>query len=205
MQPIFNPLARHIAMKKILIINGHPDKESLCHALTDAYQKGAQSNSQQEVRRLDLIDLQFDPILRFGYRVPYELEPDLLKAQQDILWADHLVWVYPIWWGTFPALLKGFIDRIFLPGFAFKYHKEDPFWDKLLKGRTARVITTMDTPSFYYRLMYAYAGHKIMNRQVLGFSGVKAAFTTFAPIRNSRPEQRAKWLEQVGLLGKEGK
>ncbi len=190
-------------MKKILIINGHPDKKSLCHAFTDAYQKGAQGTA--EVRRIDLVDLQFDPILRYGYRVPHELEPDLLKAQQDILWAEHLVWVYPIWWGTFPALLKGFLDRVLLPGFAFKYHKTDPFWDKLLKGRTARVITTMDTPGFFYRIMYAYAGHKIMNRQVLGFTGIKAAFTTFAPTRNSKPEQRQQWLAKVEQLGKEGK
>ena len=191
-------------MKKILIINGHPDKESLCHALTDAYLKGAQSNSQIEVRRIDLIDLKFDPILRYGYRVPYELEPDLKQAQQDILWADHLVWVYPLWWGTFPALLKGFLDRVFLPGFAFKYHKNDPFWDKLLKGRTARVIVTMDTPGLFYRIMYSSAGHKIMNRQVLGFSGVKVKFTTFSPIRNSKPEQHQKWLAKVEQLGKAG-
>lgn len=192
-------------MKKILIINSHPDKESLCHALTDAYEKGARSSGNAEVKRIDLVDLKFDPILRYGYRKPYELEPDLVKAQQDILWADHLVWVYPIWWGTFPALLKGFLDRAFLPGFAFKYHKTDPFWDKLLKGRTARVITTMDTPGIYYRLVYAFAGHKIMNRQVLGFSGVKAAFNTYAPIRNSKPEQRQKWLAKAEQLGKKGK
>lgn len=191
-------------MKKILIINGHPDQESFNQALANAYEKGAASNGNIELQRIDLIDLQFDPILRYGYRVPYELEPDLLKAQQQILWADHIVWVYPIWWGTFPALLKGFLDRIFLPSYAFKYHSNDPFWDKLLAGRTARVITTLDTPVWYYRIMYRYAGHKVMNRQVLGFTGIKARFTNFAPVRHSTPEKRNKWLQQVEEMGKRG-
>lgn len=188
-------------MKKILIINGHPDKESLCFELANAYERGAKSNSQVEVQRIDLIDLDFDPILKYGYRIPYELEPDLVEAQQKILWADHLVWVYPIWWGTFPALLKGFLDRVFLPGFAFKYHKNDPFWDRLLKGKTARVINTADTPPWYLRIVYAFAGIKIMNRQVMSFTGIKAKFSIFAPIRNSTQEKRKAWIKKVEQLG----
>ena len=107
-------------MSKILIINGHPDPESFCTHLANAYQKGALAANAQ-VDLLHLYQLAFDPVLRYGYRQRTELEPDLVNAQKLIAEANHLVFVYPTWWGTYPALLKGFIDRVFLPKFAFKY------------------------------------------------------------------------------------
>jgi multimeric flavodoxin WrbA len=112
-------------MKKILIINGHPDKESLCTEFAKSYKAGAEKSSA-DCTLINLIDLNFDPILYYGYRKRTELEPDLLKVQQDILNADHLVFVYPTWWGTYPALLKGFIDRVFLPKFAFEFYPITP-------------------------------------------------------------------------------
>ena len=86
-----------------------------------------------------------------GYAQIQPLEPDLLDAQASITWAQHLVWVYPIWWGGLPALLKGFLDRIFLPGFAFKYRPNSALWDRLLTGRSAELLVTMDSPPWYYR------------------------------------------------------
>ncbi len=192
-------------MKKILIINGHPDKSSFCFALAESYKKGADTNGEG-CRLVHLIDLKFNPILTYGYRVVSELEPDLVQMQQDILHADHLVFVYPTWWGTYPALLKGFIDRVFLPNFAFKYHKDSPFWDKLLKGKTARIITTMDSPVWYYWLMYKSAGHNAMKRATLEFSGIKPVrITTFAPLKSSDLMSRKKWIEEVEILGKNQK
>ena len=108
--------------QRILIILGHPSASSLCAGLADAYAQGAR-DSGAEVRLLRLGELDFDPLLHAGYRQDQPLEPDLQRAQADILWASHLAWAYPTWWGGLPALLKGFIDRIFLPGFAFKYRK----------------------------------------------------------------------------------
>lgn len=192
-------------MKNILIINGHPDKESFCFALAEGYKKGADTNGE-ECRLVHLIDLKFNPILTYGYRVVSELEPDLVQMQQDILHADHLVFVYPTWWGTYPALLKGFIDRVFLPNFAFKYHKDSPFWDKLLKGKSARIITTMDSPVWYYWLMYKSAGHNAMKRATLEFSGIKPVrITTFSPIKSSTDLERKKWIMDVEILGKNQK
>jgi putative NADPH-quinone reductase len=82
------------------------------------------------------------------------LEPDLLNAWETIQWADHLVWIHPVWWGGLPALMKGFIDRLFLPGLAYKYRENSLWWDKLLKGKTAHIITTIDQPGWYYRLVW---------------------------------------------------
>lgn len=188
-------------MKKILIINGHPDKESFNAALTEAYATGARAQANAQVDVLYLADLTFDPILRYGYRKRTELERDLLKAFELLKEADHTVWVYPTWWGGMPALLKGFIDRLFLPGFTFQYRENSPFWDKLMKGKTARVITTMDAPVWYYRLAYNSAGHKAIKRVILGFCGFKVKFFTMGNLKNSSAQQRQKWLQKAENLG----
>lgn len=189
-------------MKKILVINGHPDKESLCHALAESYKKGADSNGT-DCKLVHLIDLRFNPILTHGYREVSPLEPDLVKVQQQISEAEHLVFVYPTWWGTYPALLKGFFDRFFLPGFAFKYRKDSPLWDKLLKGKTARLIVTMDSPKWYNWLIYKSAGHNSMKHAILEFCGIKpVSITSFAPVKSSDEVKRKKWLEEVEVLGK---
>lgn len=189
-------------MKNILIINGHPDKESFCTALAEMYHKGAVS-AGADCKLIHLIDLEFNPILTYGYRKSSPLEPDLLQAQHDILKADHLVFVYPNWWATFPALLKGFIDRVFLPSFAFKYHDKGPLWDKLLKGKTARLIVTMDTPKWYYWLINKNAGFNAMKIGVLEFCGIKPVkITSFAPVKSSNDIKRKQWLKEVEALGR---
>lgn len=188
-------------MKKILIINGHPDKESYCHALAEAYKKGALA-SGAEVKEIVLADLQFDPILRYGYRKRTELEPDLIEAWETIKWAEHMVWVYPVWWGSVPALLKGFIDRVFLPGFGFKKRENSLLWDPLLKGRSARIISTLDQPVWFYWLVNRRPSHWAMKRLTLNFCGIKPVrTTTIGPIRLSTDAFRTRWLEKIERLG----
>jgi|HigsolmetaAR203D_1030402.scaffolds.fasta_scaffold21370_2 Putative NADPH-quinone reductase (modulator of drug activity B) len=185
----------------ILVIVGHPDPDSFCAALSRAYAEGAASANAQ-VRRLDLSRMKFDPNLKYGYRMRTELEPDLQEAQRLIRWADHLVFVYPIWWGVMPAVLKGFFDRVFLPGFAFKYRENSPLWDKLLKGKTARLIVTMDTPTWYNRWIYRRPGIKVMKRHILRFCGIHPVrVTEFGSVKFSTAERRARWLAQVKQLG----
>ena len=187
--------------KKILVILGHPQKESLCGALAEAYAAGAIAEGG-EVRTLALGDLAFDPILWNGYREIQPLEPDLVKAQELITWADHLVFVYPNWWGTMPALMKGFFDRTLLPNFAFKYRQDSPMWDKLLANRTAQLLVTMDTPPWYYRWVFKMPGHEQMKRTILGFCGIKVVkITEFAIVKKSLLAQRQKWLTIAKKLG----
>lgn len=192
-------------MKNILIINGHPDKNSFCFALAEKYKKGVEMNGT-ECKLVHLIDLEFNPILTYGYRVVAALEPDLKKMQQAILDSDHLVIVYPNWWGTYPAILKGFIDRVFLPNFAFKYLENSPLPAKLLKGKTARIIVTMDTPKWYYWLINKSPGHNSMKKAILEFCGIKPVkITVFSGIKSSDEAKRKKWLEEVEELGKNQK
>ena len=187
--------------KRILLILGTPKRDSLCHALAEAYSSGARGQGHV-VRQLRLGELQFDPILREGFGQQQTLEPDLLEAQRQIHWAEHLVFVYPVWWGGVPALLKGFFDRTFLPGFAFKYRNRSQLWDKLLSGRTADLLITLDTPPWYFRWIYGAPAHRQMVRTILGFCGIKTRrLTEFAPVRPSSEEQRQSWLRKAEGLG----
>lgn len=188
-------------MKKILIILGHPVKDTFSGQLFENYKQGALS-SGAEIRELILRDLKFELNFSSGYRGNQELEPDLVKAQELITWADHLVLIYPNWWSTFPALLKGFIDRTFLPGFAFKYRKGSLLWDKLLTGRSARLIITMDTPPWYYWLVYRRPGHNAMKRGILEFCGIRPVkITTIGSLKISSEQKRQQWLDKVKALG----
>lgn len=192
-------------MKKIAIINGHPNQDSFNFGVAEAYRLGA-SETGAEVREIVIRDLNFNPNLQFGYQKRMELEPDLLKAWEIIQWADHLVWVHPVWWGGFPALMKGFIDRLFLPGMAYKYRENSVWWDKLLKGKTAHIITTLDQPGWYYRLFFGRPSVNQLKKSILEFCGVKPVKITYIGIiRNSKDEQRAHWLKKVKELGKKQK
>lgn len=189
-------------MKKILVILGHPNANSFNNALAERYADGAREGGH-EVRILKLGELQFDPILRHGYQQRQELESDLQSAWEDIQWAQHLVWIFPTWWGVAPALLKGFLDRLFLPGLAFKYRPNSPWWDKYLTGRSARIITTMDSPGFYNWLVYRNANIRGLKNATLEFCGIKPVrVTTFDRLRFADEQRRQKMLEQVFALGK---
>jgi NAD(P)H dehydrogenase (quinone) len=190
--------------QRILVILGHPSNASLCSTLADTYTHAAKI-AGHEVRVLRLGDLTFDPILHDGYQQIQPLEPDPLSAQSDILWATHLTFVFPIWWGGIPALLKGFIDRIFLPGFAFKYRAGKAFPDKLLQGRTAHLLVTLDTPPWYYRWFYRMPGIHQMRKTTLAFCGIQPIKTLlFGPVLGSTPAQRSTWLKQAGALVEKG-
>ncbi|AZA60673.1 NAD(P)H-dependent oxidoreductase [Chryseobacterium indoltheticum] len=189
-------------MKKIALINGHPNHESFNFALAEAYKKGVE-DSGAEIKEIIIRDLDFNPNLQFGYQKRMDLEPDLLKAWEIIQLADHLVWVHPVWWGGLPAITKGFIDRLFLPGLAFKYRENSVWWDKFLKGKTAHIITTIDQPGWYYRMFYGRPSINQLKKSTLEFCGVKPVKVTYIGIiKNSKEEQRQKWIEKVYSLGR---
>jgi putative NADPH-quinone reductase len=169
--------------------------------LTREYVASAQK-SGKEVRFVELGKLQFDPVLRHGYKQRQEHEPDLAHFRDSIEWAEHIAFFYPICWGAMPALLKGALDRVLLPGFAFKYRENSQFWDRLLKGRSAHLFTTMDTPPWYYRLIYRMPGHHQMKRTILEFCGIKPVkIHSFGPVRFAKPAVKAKWEITVRRYG----
>lgn len=188
--------------KQILVVLGHPRVDSLCGALAQHYIDGARA-AGHEVRVLRLAELRFDPILHGGYQGSQPLEPDLAAAREAITAAQHLVWVYPLWWGGMPALVKGFIDRVFLPGFAFKYRQGSPFWDRLLTGRSAEVLVTMDSPPWYFWLVNHMPGHHQMRKTILQFCGITPVrIHSFGSVKGSTPARREAWLHKALALGR---
>jgi len=188
--------------KRILIIQGHPAEQSLCGALAKEYEQGAQE-SGHTVRILAVRDLKFESVLHEGYKVIQPLETDLILAQNEIKSADHIVIVFPIWWGGMPALLKGFIDRVFLPGFAFKYRQGSLWWDKLLKGKSAHIIATMDTPPWYFRIFYRDAGINQMRHTILQYCGVEPVkVTRIGRVKDTTDAWKNAWLSKVKVFGR---
>ncbi len=122
--------------------------------------------------------------------------------QDDIRWARHLVFVYPIWWGTVPALLKGFLERTFAAGFAIDFTDKPPYYAPLLSGRSARLTTTMNTPPLVYRWLLREPGHSVMKRTILQLCGIRPVrITPFGPVRGAPEARRRQWIKKVHELG----
>jgi putative NADPH-quinone reductase len=159
----------------ILLIDGHPHATSLGKALADEYASGAIAAGAR-VERLDLRELEFDLVLRGGYAREQQLEPDLLRARSMIERASHVAWQFPLWWAAPPALVKGFVDRLFLPGWAFEYQQRNALPKRLLAGRSARLTVTMDSPWWWYALAYKRSIHGAFANATLSFVG-------FSPVK----------------------
>lgn len=188
-------------MSKIFILMGNPDAEQTLGAeLADVYAKEAQA-AGHEVRRVNIGDLQFDPILHKGYKAIQQLEPDLVKVQDDMKWAEHFVLIYPLWWAGMPALLKGMWDRLFLPGFAFHFHPSGLGWDKLMKGKSARVIITSKNWPLLERVLFGDFTNEV-SRALLSFSGYKVRLTEIGRSEQMSGAQKAHWMKKIGSLAK---
>lgn len=186
--------------RKVPVLLGHPRSQSLCGGIAKAYEEGA-ARAGADVRSISLDKLSFDPVTP-PYGADQALEQDLADLQQSILWAGHLALVYPNWWGGAPGPFKSALERVLLPGVAFKYHAKGHGWDRLLKGRIGELIVTMDTPPFIYRWMFGAAGDRVMVGRTLDFCGIKPVRVThFGPVRSSTETQRAAWLEKARTLG----
>lgn len=189
--------------KKIFLWVGHPSETSLSHGLADAYQRGAEA-AGAEVRRMNLHDMAFDLDLTHGYKQRKDHEPCLIEFLENTKWAENLAWFHPLWWGGMPAKMQGAIDRTFLPGITFDYHDDDPWWDKLLEGRTADVFVNADTPGFFIKWMYGNPHKNRMTKQVLGFTGVKIkTYTHLAQAKTADEKKIEKWLSRAENIGKE--
>lgn len=183
----------------ILIIQGHPDSSiHLGHALADAYREGAERAGHQ-VRMLRIADLAF-PVLRS--RAEWEGDrpvEDICRAQDDIRWATHLVFFYPLWLGDMPALLKAFLEQVARPSFVSFTGGETA---GALKGKSARIIVTMGMPAFVYRWYFGAHSLTSFKRNILRFVGVKPVRTTVFGMVEAGSERRIqKWLKTMNRLG----
>ena len=193
--------------KKIFILLGNPDRSGVCGALADTYEQAARE-AGHEVQRLNIGEMQFDPILHMGYRTIQELEPDLKKFQEFLNWSDHFVIVHPVWWLGMPALLKGLFDRAWLPGSEFRYIKTKAgkrtiFWHRLMKGKTARLIITSGTSPWIERLFPGNVNSQL-RWGILWFAGFSVRTKWFGPAESVPEAQKTAWLAQARELGRYG-
>lgn len=194
--------------RRVLLLQGHPDPAGgrLCHALAAAYAEGARE-AGHAVRTIDVAALDF-PLLRSAREWNEQpAPPAIAPAQQAVLDCEHLVLFFPLWMGDMPALLKGFIEQLARPGFAFPKGKAaSPFGPKALSGRSARVVVTMGMPAAVYRWIYRAHSVKSLERNILGFVGIgPIEETLIGNVEGADADARAKWLARLRALGTAGR
>lgn len=193
--------------KRILIVQGHPDAagEHFGHALADAYAKGAKS-AGHEVDEVRVAELEF-PLLTSMRQWTDDPVPECLIPVQDKLRAaDHVVFVYPLWLGTLPARFKAFLEQLLRPGFAFAADARSGIGERLLKGKSARVIITMGMPGLVYRWYFGAHGYRNFKRNILKFCGIGPVRGSFVGmIEGKSAKGRARWLRRMEVMGRKGR
>jgi len=191
--------------RKILIIQGHPDSggDHFCHLLEEHYEKNAKQ-AGHKVKKIDVGHLNFS-LLKSKHEYEKESpEEDILKSQELVNWANHLVFIFPLWLGGMPALLKGFLEQLARPGFAVEI-LDNGIWKRKLKGKSARVIVTMGMPAMAYRWFFFAHSLKNLERNILNFVGIKPVRNTLIGlVENMNDSRREKILAKVASLAHKG-
>ncbi|HKK15855.1 MAG TPA: NAD(P)H-dependent oxidoreductase [Gammaproteobacteria bacterium] len=192
--------------RRIVIIQGHPDPAGnhFGHALADAYQKGAEI-AGHDVKIIDVARLDF-PIIRTREDWEKGEPPECIKVSQDVIaWANHLVLFYPLWLGTMPALLKGFLEQVLRPGFAIDKSKQGKAWNKKLGNRSARIVVTMGMPAFIYRWFFRAHSLRSLERNILKFCGISPVRESIIGLVEGNNNHRSRWLEKMQSLGRDSR
>lgn len=190
--------------KHILIIQGHPDPKGghFGQALAQAYADGA-AEAGHVMRRVDVAQLDF-PLLRSAAEWERGQLPEVLKPAQDgIAWAQHIAVFFPLWLGDMPAVLKGFLEQVARPGFAFHEDGDGGFGKKGLSGRSARLVVTMGMPALVYRYFFRAHSLRSLERNVLGFVGIAPVHETLiGMVERLSVQERERWLGKLRALGR---
>jgi putative NADPH-quinone reductase len=193
--------------RNIFLLLGHADKTGFSGLIADAYEAGAKKEGHNIVR-MNIGEMQFDPILHKGYRAMQELEPDLKLFQKHVSESEHFVIVYPVWWVGMPALLKGLFDRAWLPGSAFRYMRMSSgarsiFWHRLYWGKTARIFMSSGTAPWLVRFLPGNVNAQL-KWGILWFAGFSVRTRWFGPSENIPENRKARWIAEVYELGRRG-
>lgn len=193
-------------MKNILVIQGHPDPstEHYCHALADAFSQGAQGVGH-DVKTINIAELNF-PLLHSQDEFENTSPPECItEAQSLIQQAEHIAIFFPLWLGSMPALVKGFLEQVFRPGFGFDMSKPDKMPAKLLKGKSAHIFVTMGMPALLYKRYFGAHGMKNLEHNILKFSGIKPVeFSYIGMIDSMKKAKCEKWLKRAKSYGQAG-
>lgn len=188
-------------MTRVLILQGHPTPGggNFCHGLGEAYAAGARE-AGHEVRTILTGDIDVPLISSTEEWRTAAPPPEIAAAQEDILWAEHLVLIYPLWLGDVPARFKGFLEQAIRPTLIGEIGRNGKSGQRLA-GRSARVIVTMGMPGWFYRLYYCAHSLKSLKRNVLQFVGISPVRTTVVGGVDRSADYRRGWIARVRALG----
>lgn len=182
----------------VLIVYTHPNQTSFNYAILQHVQRGLRE-AGHNIEVIDLYQENFDPVLRFDSerkRRDLYLDPETEKYRKLIKKANHIIFIYPIWWYSLPAILKGFIDRVFVLDFAYTYEGNIP--KGLLKNKTAWLIYTIDSPKWYISIFRFNIEWITMKKAILKFCGFgKVERLMFSSLKKSDEQKREKWLDYL--------
>ncbi|WP_430612555.1 NAD(P)H-dependent oxidoreductase [Flavobacterium sp. JP2137] len=185
---------------KVVIVFNHPYDGSFCNAILESVTNGLTKGKHQ----VDLIHLDkdnFNPVMTAAdlksFRDKMPTDPKVIEYSNRIKNADHLIFIFPIWWELMPAMTKGFVDKVIFPGLAYDYTnagntRMKPLWNNV-KGIT--MITTMNTPDYLYGLLFGNAIKKAMivgTFWKIGFKNRK--WISYNQVKQVSMEKRKKWL-----------
>jgi len=184
---------------KTLIIYAHPDTEGHCSAILKEVQNRLISK-EIEYETLDLYKMNYDPILHESEHYTAgnrDITEQNKEIQEKIKNTNKLIFIYPVWWGGMPAILKGFFDRVLTPEFAYKFEKGIP--RRLLKGKKAVVFTTSGGPKIFHTIT-GDTSKKTIKNKILEFCGIKTKVFLIDTARKITDNQ----LEKIKTKVKEG-
>lgn len=184
----------------MLLIYAHPNHKSLSYSFREQVLRGGNENQDiKETRVLDLYEEGFDPVLTFNEekrRRDMHVDPELARHRELLLWADKIVFVYPIWWGRPPAMLMGFIDKMFASNFAYR-DKGGLMPEGLLKGKSVVCVSVMKGPTGYLQLWLGNAHRILMRKALFNYVGIKKVkFFEFGDMESPKGKHKQK-LEKV--------
>lgn len=187
---------------RVAIIFNHPYEGSYCNAILNAVTKGLQK-AQHEVDLIHLDQDGFNPVMTatdlkaFKDRKP--VDPEVIAYKQRLDKADHLIFIFPIWWELMPALTKGFIDKVIFPGVAYDYATNGNSMIPLFKKvKSVTVITTMNTPGIFYRLLFGNAIKKAVITGTFWKMGYKnRKWINLSMVKMVSDTKRKKWLTRL--------
>jgi putative NADPH-quinone reductase len=190
--------------KRILLIDGHPDTDRarFVHALAETYIESARANGC-ETRLITVADIAVSFLRSAADFAVAPTEPAIVSAREDLVWAEHVVLVFPLWLGGAPALLRAFLEQVARGEFVAE--TSGAGIRQKLKGKSARLIVTMGMPSFIYRLLFHAHGVRNITQGILGFAGISpTAVTLFGGVEAASERTRGRWLALVARLGRDG-
>jgi NAD(P)H dehydrogenase (quinone) len=189
---------------KVLVIYAHPNPKSFNHAILEEFTRGLEDGGHMH-EIVDLYAIDFDPRVRLEELAQFsggQVAKDALDQQQKVASADALAFIHPMWGWSIPAILKGWLERIFSYGFA--YRQSEKGMEGLLKHSKALVLSTAGGPEEYYRSFGYFDAHKKIANGFFNPSGINnVEYTCFYTVSAVADEERKKYLETAYHLGKE--